>query len=113
LAGLLCRPAWASPTVPEPIGGLNKGWRRFIVTDTESLLQFITNELDDKTLDQIEVHRNVAEPDNLATEPLTIAAALLLSPPLVVAVESLADLSKAHAKVSIEYRLPTAPSKRR
>src|SRR6266404_3186120 len=54
--------------------------------DTENLLQFITSELDDQTLDQIEVQRSVAKPENLATEPLTIAAALVLTPPLVIVV---------------------------
>ncbi len=112
--------------------------------DTENLLQFITSELDDQTLDQIEVQRSVAKPENLATEPLTIAAALVLTPPLVIVVgriierwlenrnqlahlkivaegfnqsdeagRSLTDLSKAHAKVSVSYKLPTPPNKRK
>jgi hypothetical protein len=110
--------------------------------DTESLLQLITNELDDKTLDEIEVHRDVAKPDNLATEPLTIAATLVLSTPLVIVVgriierwlenrnqlhhlaivadgfnqsdaagKALADVSKAHAKVSVAYKLLTRSKK--
>jgi hypothetical protein len=92
--------------------------------------------------DAIEVEREVAKADSLATEPLTIAVTLLTTAPLIVAVgriierwmenrnqlkhlnlvaegfeisdkagKVLADVAKAHAKVSIEYRLPTAPNK--
>ena len=53
---------------------------------TEALLQYITNELDDKTLDQIEIEREVVKSDNLATEPLTTAATLALATTAVIAV---------------------------
>jgi hypothetical protein len=111
--------------------------------DTESLVRYITNELEDNELDQVDVKREVAQSENLATEPLTITATLLLSAPLVIAVgriierwlenrnqldhlrivaegfeqsdkvgKSLAEISKAHAKVSVEYRLAgIAPKK--
>ena len=110
--------------------------------DTEDLLQFIMKELKDEEVDAIEVKREVAKADNLATEPLTIAVTLLTSAPLIIAVgriierwmenrnqvkhlhlvaegfeisdkagKALADLAKVHAKVSIEYRLPTGPNK--
>jgi hypothetical protein len=53
---------------------------------TESLLQYITHELDDETLDKIEINRDVAKADNLATEPLTIAATLALTTTAIVVV---------------------------
>ncbi len=46
---------------------------------TETLLQFITNELDDATLDKIEIQREIVKSDNLATEPLTATATLALA----------------------------------
>ncbi len=110
--------------------------------DTEDLLQFILKDLTEEEVDAIEVKREVAKADNLATEPLTIAVTLLTSSPLIIAVGriierwiesrnqvkhlnlvaggfeisdkagmALADIAKAHAKVSIEYRLPTGPTK--
>ncbi len=112
--------------------------------DTESLLQMITNELDDASLDTIDVRRDVEKSQNLATEPLTLAATLVFSAPLMVAIgrimerwlenknqlqhlhiiaegfsqsdaagKALAEVSKAHARVSVEYKLPTAPTKQR
>lgn len=112
--------------------------------NTEELLQFITSEMDDATLDKIDVHRDVVKPDNLATEPLTIAATLTLSTTLVIIVgriierwlenqrqldhlrivaagfkesdeagNGLAQVSKAHAAVSISYGLPKTVQKKR
>ena len=112
--------------------------------NTEELLQFITSEIDDSTLDKIELHREVVKPDNLATEPLTIAATLALSTTLVITVgriierwlenrkqldhlrivadgfkesdeagKGLAQVSKAHAAVSISYGLPKIIQKKR
>jgi hypothetical protein len=113
--------------------------------DTESLLQFITRNVDDATLDQIEVQREIQTPDRLTTEPLTVSAALILATPLLVvtvgriierwlenrnqlahlrivaegftqsdeAGKCLADVSKAHAKVAVAYKLSTAPAKGR
>ena len=53
---------------------------------TEDLIQYITSELDDATLDQIEIHREVVKSGNLATEPLTAAALLTLATTTVVVV---------------------------
>jgi hypothetical protein len=109
---------------------------------TEDLLQFIMDELDDQALDAIEVKREVAKADSLATEPLTMAVTLLTSAPLIIAVgriierwmenrkeaeqlriiaegfeksdkagKALSEVSKAYAKVSVEYRLPSTPKK--
>ena len=111
--------------------------------NTEELLQFIMNEVDDATLDEIEVQREVAKPENLATEPLTTAVTLALSATLVIHIgriierwlenrnqldhlrivadgfktsdeagKSLAQVSKAHASVSIAYGLPKVITKK-
>lgn len=53
---------------------------------TEDLLAFLTNELDDDTLDQIEIERQGLKADKLATEPVTIAATLTLATTAVVVV---------------------------
>lgn len=112
--------------------------------DTEALLHFVTTELDDSTLDNIEVLRETVKSENLATEPFTAAATLILSTPIVVTVgriierwlenrsqldhlkivaegfkeseeagKTLAQLSKAHAGVSISYGLQSRPAKKR
>lgn len=54
--------------------------------ETEAMLQFITDELDDATLDEIEIQRDVVKSDNLATEPLTAAATLTLATTAIIAV---------------------------
>lgn len=110
---------------------------------TEELVQFITNEMDDATLDKIEVQREVLKPENLATEPFTVTATLVLSTTLVITVgriierwlenrkqldqlrivadgfkssdeagKGLAQVSKAHAAVSIAYGLPKVIAKK-
>lgn len=112
--------------------------------DTEALLHEITTNIDDQTLDQIDVSRIPAESLALATEPLTLAATLTMSTALIPVVArlierwlenrnqlehlkiiaegfrqsdsagmALADVSKAHAKVSIEYRPMSISSKGR
>lgn len=53
---------------------------------TEDLLAFLTNELDNDTLDQIEIERQGLKSDKLATEPVTIAATLTLATTAVVVV---------------------------
>jgi hypothetical protein len=53
---------------------------------TEDLLAFLTSELDDETLDAIEIERQGLKSDRLATEPVTIAATLTLATTAVVVV---------------------------
>ncbi len=53
---------------------------------TEDLLQFITAEVDDATLDAIGVERRPMKAGTLASEPFTAAATLTLATGLVVAV---------------------------
>ena len=53
---------------------------------TEDLLAFLTSELDNDTLDQIEIERQGLKSDKLATEPVTIAATLTLATTAVVVV---------------------------
>lgn len=53
---------------------------------TESLVQYITSELSDDDLDEIDIIRMQDESSKLATEPLTVAATITLSTTLVVAV---------------------------
>lgn len=53
---------------------------------TEDLLTFITTELDDDVLDQVEIDRQGLKSDRLATEPVTIAATLTLATTTVVIV---------------------------
>jgi hypothetical protein len=58
---------------------------------TEELLRFVTAELDDATLDQIEVERTRRASEGLASEPLTAAATLTLATTAVVAVTRLIE----------------------
>ena len=44
---------------------------------TEDLLQFMLQQVDDATLDQIEIEREHPEASGLASEPITIAATLI------------------------------------
>jgi hypothetical protein len=43
---------------------------------TGELVDFITNELDDEEIDSIVVDRKLAEPSDLANEPITLAVTL-------------------------------------
>ena len=52
---------------------------------TEELIQYLTSELTDVQIDQIEITRSSSVSDKLATEPLTIAATITLSTTLVIA----------------------------
>jgi len=47
---------------------------------TEELAQFIAHGLDDETLDGIQFDRQLAETEGLASEPITMAVVLTLSP---------------------------------
>jgi hypothetical protein len=58
---------------------------------TEELLRFITNELDDEVLDTIEIEREGLRSDKLATEPLTVAATLTLATTTVVIIGRLIE----------------------
>ena len=51
---------------------------------TEDLLQVLLAEVDDHTLDQMDVNRQVAKPQGLAAEPMTVSVALLVSPALLI-----------------------------
>lgn len=103
---------------------------------TEYLVQFVTNNLDDETLDGIELSREVDKPFGLVSEPITTAVILTLGPPAIIAVgrllerllearrqlqtltiiaqattddetrRLLTDLAKAHAQVAVSYSLP-------
>ncbi|MEK8031438.1 hypothetical protein AACH06_11470 [Ideonella sp. DXS29W] len=53
---------------------------------TEDLLAFLTNELDNEILDQIEIERRNLKSEKLATEPVTVAATLTLATTAVVVV---------------------------
>jgi hypothetical protein len=58
---------------------------------TEELLSFLTNELDDATLDTIEVERRAVKSEKLATEPFTAAATLTLATTTVVVIGRLIE----------------------
>ena len=53
---------------------------------TEERLQFVTAELDDATLDEVDVHREIGPPSGVASEPITAAVTLTLGTAAVVAV---------------------------
>ena len=72
---------------------------------TEALLQFITNELDDATLDQIEIQRDVVKSANLATEPLTAAATLALATTAVFAVARIIERWMENQKQNTQLRI--------
>ncbi|MGC3986594.1 MAG: hypothetical protein QM777_18720 [Pseudorhodoferax sp.] len=59
--------------------------------ETEDLLQFVTRELDDATLDGIDIERVAVPSDKLATEPLTAAATLALATTAVITVARLIE----------------------
>lgn len=59
--------------------------------DTEDLLQFVTRELDDATLDGMAVDRVAVPSDKLATEPLTAAVTLALGTTAIVTVARLIE----------------------
>lgn len=47
---------------------------------TEELTQFVTRELDDTILDAIDLKREIAETQGLASEPITTTVVLTLTP---------------------------------
>jgi hypothetical protein len=53
---------------------------------TESIVGFVTSELDDSLLDTINVDREVASTSGLASEPITLAATITLTTTAIVAV---------------------------
>lgn len=101
---------------------------------TENLIQFVTKELDDATLDEIEINREVAKPSGLVSEPITIAVTVALGTAAIAAVTRLVErwlennrqlktlsivadapsdearklltgLAEKHAQVSVSYKL--------
>jgi len=54
--------------------------------NTEELVRYITSELDDESLDQIEIDRNLDRRGDLASEPITVAALVGLAGVTVVTV---------------------------
>jgi len=58
---------------------------------TEDLLLFITSQLDDATLDEIDIQREGVKSDNLATEPFTAAATLALATTAIVSVSRIIE----------------------
>ncbi len=100
---------------------------------TEDLIQFVTKQLDDATLDEIEIKREVEWPSGLASEPITIAVTMIgmtvivevtrlverwlekkrqietlkivASAPTNEIAEQLTRLAEKHVQVSIKYEL--------
>ena len=60
-------------------------------TETESLLKFVLNEMDDASIDAIEVDRKLDKPKGLASEPITIAVTITASSVLIVHVTRLIE----------------------
>jgi hypothetical protein len=54
--------------------------------NTEDLWQYVSANLDDSTLDEVEVERDIKDPSGLASEPVTSAIILALSPRAAAAV---------------------------
>jgi len=59
--------------------------------ETEDLLQFVTSNIDDETLDQIDVRRELAPPSGVISEPITTAVTLQLGAVAVIAVARLIE----------------------
>lgn len=59
--------------------------------DTEDLAKFVFAELDDETLDEIEVEREHAPAHGLASEPVTVTLILTLGPPAILAIGRLTE----------------------
>ena len=74
---------------------------------TEAVAGFITAELSDAELDQIEVDREIAPTEFLASEPMTIAVTFVLSPLVSVAILGLLErwLEKSRQERAIELVL--------
>ena len=53
---------------------------------TEDLLGSILDEIDDDTLDQLEVEREIVKQSGLTAEPATAAATIVAATPIVIAV---------------------------
>lgn len=58
---------------------------------TEGLVQFVTQELDDATLDQIDVQREIAQAPGLASEPITTAVTIVLGTAVIASVLRLVE----------------------
>lgn len=58
---------------------------------TESLAQFVTTQLDDATLDRLEIDREVASQAGLASEPVTIAVSIALGTVAISAITRLIE----------------------
>lgn len=74
---------------------------------TEDLIRFVTGELDDEVLDDVDVHRVLARQDDLASEPITIAVVLGLSTATVVAVGRIIErwIEKKRQRENIELTI--------
>lgn len=101
---------------------------------TENLIQFVTNGLDDSTLDEIEITREVKKHLELMSEPITIAVNIALGTAAIASVTRLIErwlenqrqkdtlsiianapsdearklltaLAEKHARVSVSYKL--------
>jgi hypothetical protein len=72
---------------------------------TEALLQFITSELDDATLDEIEIQRDGVKSDKLVTEPLTVAATLTLATTGVIVVARIIERWMENQKQNAQLRI--------
>jgi hypothetical protein len=59
--------------------------------ETESLLKFVLDELDDTSIDAIEVDRKIDQPRGLASEPITLAVTITASSVLIVHVTRLIE----------------------
>ena len=77
---------------------------------TEDLLQVLLTEVDDDTLDQMDVNRQVVKPQGLVAEPMTVSVALLVTPALLIQLLVVIDrylqkrIDIEHAKLVIEAR---------
>jgi hypothetical protein len=58
---------------------------------TEDLIQYVTRRLDDATLDEIDINRELAKPSSLASEPITIGVTVALGTAAIAAVTRLVE----------------------
>ena len=58
---------------------------------TEELLKFILNEIDDETLDSIEVEREILRDSPVASEAMTVGALITLAPVLTMTIARLIE----------------------
>ncbi|MED5803355.1 hypothetical protein VX037_20225, partial [Gordonia sp. Z-3] len=78
---------------------------------TEDLISYVTGELEDDVLDEVEVGRELDRPDHYASEPITIAAILIGTTAAIVQIgrllERWTEMSRQKSQVNLVIKAYT------